>query len=471
MFKQSTRPEESESRQPLLDDPAPHTLFTAGDDSDDDLEGTSALITPKTARGSHNVSFKEEVQLIPPPLRSTTSSREIRTSFQFEQDSDELDDDSVTELNRSRIGPNGVHDRRMPLLVGLFDSSASRRSLDASLPLHSANANGIVTIGEDTVDLDELAAKRTAGGGLIDSVANMANSILGAEPSRPGLPYAIRQAGFFAGLTLLIALSVVTDWTIRLIVINAKLSGGHSYIDIMSHCFGSSGRAAVSFFQFAFAFGGKSLSSAANSLNSLTLPPGMCAFGIIIGDTIPQVLRFVFPTLQTIPVLKLFANRQFIIAFCTICFSYPLSLYRDIHKLARASGLALVGMLIIVCSVFIEGPHVPQELKGSQEGKFSIIEPGIFQAIGVISFAFVALITCDLGVMLEITGGVSATTLAFIFPAACYIKLVDKRLPWHSRTKLPAVLCVLFGIVVMAISLFLALAKSWTPEGSAKICV
>lgn len=33
--------------------------------------------------------------------------------------------------------------------------------------------------------------------------------------------------------------------------------------------------------------------------------------------------------------------------------SYPLSLYRDIHKLSRASGLALVGMIIIVASVLI----------------------------------------------------------------------------------------------------------------------
>jgi len=114
----------------------------------------------------------------------------------------------------------------------------------------------------------------------------------------------------------------------------------------------------------------------------------MCAFGIIIGDTLPSVLRFVFPTLPTIPVLKIFANRQFIIALCTTCVSYPLSLYRDIHKLARASGLALVGMIIIVIAVLVEGPHVPPELKGSQVGKFSIFETGIFQAIGVISFAF-----------------------------------------------------------------------------------
>ena len=71
-----------------------------------------------------------------------------------------------------------------------------------------------------------------------------------------GLPYALRQAGFFTGIVLLVVLCGVTDWTIRLIVLNAKLSGQSSYIGIMNHCFGSSGRAAVSFFQFAFAFGG-----------------------------------------------------------------------------------------------------------------------------------------------------------------------------------------------------------------------
>jgi sodium-coupled neutral amino acid transporter 11 len=115
----------------------------------------------------------------------------------------------------------------------------------------------------------------------------------------------------------------------------------------------------------------------------------MCAFGVIIGDTIPQVIRSAFPSLSTIPVLNLFTNRQFIIALCTICISYPLSLYRDIHKLARASGLALIGMIIIVFSVFIEGPHVTEDLKGDPSKRFTFIEPGIFQAIGVISFAFV----------------------------------------------------------------------------------
>lgn len=119
-----------------------------------------------------------------------------------------------------------------------------------------------------------------------------------------------------------------------------------------------------------------------NIIIMLTLDP-------LPGDTIPHVIRFMFPNLPSVPVLYLFADRRFIIAFTTICVSYPLSLYRDIHKLSIASSFALCGMIIIVASVMFEGPLVSPLLRGDPSKRFSIIEPGIFQAIGVISFAFV----------------------------------------------------------------------------------
>ena len=84
----------------------------------------------------------------------------------------------MQELERHSAIPHSSREE-MPLLVGLFDSSASRRSLDASMQMNGPNGNSVI-IGEDTLDLEELAAKRTAGGGLLDSIANMANSILGA---------------------------------------------------------------------------------------------------------------------------------------------------------------------------------------------------------------------------------------------------------------------------------------------------
>ncbi|KAH7888588.1 amino acid transporter [Phlebopus sp. FC_14] len=583
MFSQNTRQRDrnavgdGEDRQPLLngsqedlagDFQGTKQLLFAAEDVED-LESNESRKTPSPRRSEHMVRFQEEVQVIGPPLRSTMHSRET----EYDLDSDDFDDTSLAEIEReqrrSRSSRSGRRrERPIPLLVGLMDSTASRRTPESTIPMYDSGFQD-VSVAADP-DLDEVAAKQHAGGGMIDSVANMANSILGAGII--GLPYAVSQAGFFLGILLLVVLCGVTDWTIRLVVINAKLSGRNSYIEIMNSCFGQSGRAAVSLFQFAFAFG------------------GMCAFGIIVGDTIPHVIRSVFPTLYKIPVLSLFTNRQFIIALCTVCVSYPLSLYRDIHKLSRASGLALLGMLIIVTSVLVEGPHAPQDLKGDPSKRFTVVGPGVFQAIGVISFAFVchhnslliygslrtptldrfarvthistaislvacctlaisafwvftdktqgnvlnnfapndalinvarfcfglnmfttlplelfvcrevieqyffshetfnpqrhlfftttilfasmllAMITCDLGVTLEITGGVSATTLAFIFPAACYLKLIDPRVQWSSRTKLPAVACLTFGTLVMLVSLLLALRKAWTVEGAAKIC-
>jgi sodium-coupled neutral amino acid transporter 11 len=81
-----------------------------------------------------------------------------------------------------------------------------------------------------------------------------------------GLPYSLKASGCLTGLGLLIGIALLTDWTIRLIVLNAKLSGQLTYIDIMDHCFGRNGRTAVSIFQGAFAFG------------------GMCAFIVSVPD-------------------------------------------------------------------------------------------------------------------------------------------------------------------------------------------
>lgn len=122
---------------------------------------------------------------------------------------------------------------------------------------------------------------------------NLDRNQLTFDITQIGLPYAIREAGFVTGIVLLIGLGVITDWTIRLsvpnqcsipfpelvsdlpaipprIVVNAKLTGQKTYSDIMEACFGYKGRAAVAFIQFAMAFG------------------GMCAFAVILGDTIPR---------------------------------------------------------------------------------------------------------------------------------------------------------------------------------------
>jgi len=310
----------------------------------------------------------------------------------------------------------------------------------------------------------------------------------------------------------------------------------------------------------------------------------MVAFCIIVGDSIPHVLTAVFPSLPTTPVLWLLADRRAIIVLFVLGISFPLSLYRDIAKLAKASTLALISMLVIIVTVITQGVRVSSDLKGNLRGSL-FIRNGVFQAIGVISFAFVchhnslliygslkkptmdrfarvthystfismiacltmalagfltfgdktmgnvlnnfpndnimvniarfcfglnmlttlpleafvcrevmtnywfpdepwnpnrhlifstslvvsamtlSLLTCDLGAVFELIGATSACALAYILPPLCYIKLSTRS--WKT---IPAVVCVVFGVAVMGISLVQAVLKIIRNEGGAQTC-
>lgn len=265
---------------------------------------------------------------------------------------------------------------------------------------------------------------------------------------------------------------------------------------------------------------------------------------VVIGDTVPHVLSSIFPSLQPgASIFSFLASRSFVITFTTLFVSYPLSLYRDIENLSKASAIALVSMVLIVLTVIIRGPAMPAELKGDSSLRLTFVNSSnLVSSISVISFAFVchhnslliyaslkepsmdkfgkvthystgiacaclaamsiagywtfeektlsnvlnnfpendtfvniarfafgvnmfttfpleafvcrevletyffanrynvrlhitittslviaslivSLLTCDLGIVLELTGGLSATALAFIFPAICFLKL------------------------------------------------
>lgn len=441
------------------------------------------------------------------------------------------------------------------------DDAEERRSAGPRAPLLTDIEAPSVTLasGEDDFNPEDLLESARPKSGLRSAFMNMANSIIGAGII--GQPYAFRQAGLLTGITLLILLTVTVDWTIRLIVTNSKLSGANSFQATMQHCFGRSGLIAISIAQWAFAFG------------------GMIAFCIIIGDTIPHVLAAVFPTLNQMPILWLLVDRRAIIVIFVLGISYPLSLYRDIALLAKASALALVSMLIIIVTVLTQGPLMPEERRGQLRGSI-FINDGIFQAIGVISFAFVchhnslliygslkkptmdrfaqvthystgismvacltmalggyltfgdqtkgnvlnnfptdnvmvniarlcfglnmlttlplecfvcrevmteyyfpgepynpnrhlifttslvisamtlSLLTCDLGVVFELVGATSACALAYILPPLCFIKLTKRR-TWETYA---AWVCIVFGCVVMGISLMQSIAKMISGE-------
>lgn len=200
---------------------------------------------------------------------------------------------------------------------------------------------------------------------------NMANSILGAGII--GQPFAMRNSGLLGGILVMILLTFLIDWTLRLIVINAQMSQTRSYQDTVHYCYGKVGKALLLLTISSFAYG------------------GCMAFCVIIGDTIPHVLKLFLPDAAYAKgtILGWFLQRNVIITIFTTCISYPLSLNRDISKLAKASGFALFGMTIIVLITLFRGPFVDKSLKAPLEASEWLINKNIFQGISVISFALV----------------------------------------------------------------------------------
>ena len=275
--------------------------------------------------------------------------------------------EAISEMNGSAHANGWIEEEDYLGGDGVADGRRASNGQRAPL-LTDIEAPSVTLATDDDFNPEDLLESARPKSGLKAAFMNMANSIIGAGII--GQAYAFKQAGLVTGILLLILLTITVDWTIRLIVTNSKLSGANSFQATMEHCFGRSGLIAISVAQWAFAFG------------------GMVAFCIVIGDTIPHVLAAVFPSLTTTPVLWLLTNRRAIIVLLVLGLSYPLSLYRDIAMLAKASTFALISMFVIIITVVTQGPLQPAELRGQLKGSL-LINDGVFQAIGVISFAFV----------------------------------------------------------------------------------
>ncbi|EEH08784.1 amino acid transporter [Histoplasma capsulatum G186AR] len=328
------------------------------DEEDEHLTQTTPSQLPSSS------SSKQQTSIYVPP--SNGQPRTPRTPNRVRFD---LDEDTEGEEEEEQNQPMGRPSSWLEEddYLNANGSGRGRSSTGQLAPLLTNIEAPTVTLAtsEDFFPEDHLEGARPRSG-LKNAFMNMANSIIGAGII--GQPYAFRQAGLLVGIILLCGLTVVVDWTIRLIVINSKLSGADSFQTTVEFCFGKPGLIAISIAQWAFAFG------------------GMVAFCIIVGDTIPHVFASIFPSLKDTPFLWLLTDRRAVIALFILGISYPLSLYRDIAKLAKASTLALVSMVVIVITVIIEGIRAPNDLRGDQLPLIFSQSNGFFQAVGVISF-------------------------------------------------------------------------------------
>lgn len=248
---------------PDPDPEAENLLFSYQDDQDHDQDTSRQAEQTSNSHDTHvnrpsppkrSASQNSSGGYRPPlQLKSTASSKEA----EFDADSDELGEDEdmiAIESSSFALPHHNQQQHQRNTLIDRIPIPGLRASVDGIGNEIRQFRDSLPVVGVPGWDGEGLPDWLKRGAGVFDGTVNMANSILGA--GIVGLPYSMRESGFIAGLVLLVGLSFLTDWTIRLIVLNAKLSGRTTYIEIMEHCFGGNGKAAVSIFQFAFAFGG-----------------------------------------------------------------------------------------------------------------------------------------------------------------------------------------------------------------------
>ncbi|KAJ3351378.1 hypothetical protein GGF32_004306 [Allomyces javanicus] len=269
-----------------------------------------------------------------------------------------------TSPRRAPSSPAAALDRANSVIGDyeiVFDATAHGDALD-----DSGSTGSELELGSPRLEAFGITdAVGQAKSSVVGAALNFTNSIIGAGII--GLPYAFRQAGFFLGVALLIGLTVLVDWTVVLLVKAGKVSGKSSYQSLVDSVVGKRGSFLVAMFQFVFAFG------------------AMCAYTVIVGDTLPTVLKALVPSIANAPLL----SREWIMVLTTLFISFPLSMQRDMAALAKTSAVSMAAIVLIVSLIILRCLHLPESLLGDPKARFTWIGDSPIKAIGVISFAFV----------------------------------------------------------------------------------
>lgn len=211
--------------------------------------------------------------------------------------------------------------------------------------------------------------------GVFMASFNLSNAILGAGVG--GMPFALKEAGFYSGFLLIIIVALSSDYSVRLLITQAQMVKKKYYEQLVQSQFGRVGYVAVTAAMGIFAYG------------------AMCAYLIGIGDTMsivasnmggmdlkahPWIKRVVLTSIATGAVL-------------------PLSCLKDMAKLSKTSLLSLCSVILITFIVVVRwlgGPgDAPVPVK-DEDKMLHVIDTNFFPAIGVIAFAFVCHHACFL---------------------------------------------------------------------------
>jgi sodium-coupled neutral amino acid transporter 11 len=239
-------------------------------------------------------------------------------------------------------------------------------------------------------DFEKPAAGRS---GVWGAVFNLTNSIIGAGII--GMPFAVKRAGFAAGVFFIVFMAWLTDLSLRVLIRSGELSGRLSYQGMVRTVLGKPGYWVLSVAQFMFPL------------------LGMITYTIVVGQTLPLVFARLFGSDDDSTTTEVKGNghdfdfdyngdsdndgisgfltkRMHVIVLVTFGVMLPLSLCRTIESLSWWSAVSGVAVLAMMVLIVARGALIAAEDQPVEETVLSAFHPrGCLQAIGVMAFAYV----------------------------------------------------------------------------------
>eukprot|EP00602_Paraphysomonas_sp_CaronLab_P000044 CAMPEP_0185027530 /NCGR_PEP_ID=MMETSP1103-20130426/12686_1 /TAXON_ID=36769 /ORGANISM="Paraphysomonas bandaiensis, Strain Caron Lab Isolate" /LENGTH=493 /DNA_ID=CAMNT_0027561579 /DNA_START=35 /DNA_END=1513 /DNA_ORIENTATION=- len=229
------------------------------------------------------------------------------------------------------------------------------------------NSNGISRSERKTftvVQSEHLPDSGDGTSGIIGASFNLVNSIIGA--GIVALPFAVKECGMVMGITLLVVLAFMIDFSVIVLVECGIKTGKKNLEELSLSLFGVGGYNIAAIIMFCYSYG------------------SIIACMVVIGDTVPSSLRHLTGMNST------FFNRELLMTIAGVVIILPLCLLRNISSLSSASFVSLSAVLLLVIIVAVAGPSEAAD-QGLEfdPSDVTFMSPSIFGRIGTISFHYV----------------------------------------------------------------------------------
>lgn len=217
----------------------------------------------------------------------------------------------------------------------------------------------------DNAELGKLADERHATATVIGSMFTLTNTILGSGTL--AIPFAIASSGWLLGNVVMLAIALVTRYSVHLLLTASDRAGAHcakTYESLGHYTMGVFGTQLA---EFTFIFGG---------------------FGTLVS-------YFIFITDLFAAVFGVPAARKWLVTVvCTVGVILPLSLPRTIGKLRLSSLLAILSISYVVAFVFLAfavvatGSNESDETASLARVQAVRFEPGSVYTVTLLTGAF-----------------------------------------------------------------------------------